>query len=240
VLTEQDHLLIDRHLKGELDDVAARQFSDRLHDPEFNQEVTYRIDLLQALRHQARVMLKEELKSIESRRTEAPRRNSINMRWLAIAASVAFLVTAAYFLLTNNEEQDLYAMYFQPVPNVVAPITKGDDMTTEYNSAFRAYESGDYKKAATLLQGLDQADAAVAFFLAITHMHLDNFPLAANSLDEIAKNNTSPYRRHAQWFQMLAEYRLGEQATTDSLLTIMALETDHPYHTEALDFRLKK
>jgi hypothetical protein len=240
VLTEQDHQLIDRYLKGELDDATQRLFDDRMLDSQFSKEVIYRRDLHQALRHRGRVLLKEELQAIENQSSRVFKRKTINTRWLAVAASVALVVTTVYFLFTNTSEQDLYAEYFQPVPNVVAPITKGGGTNTDYNAAFRAYELGDYDRAVGLLQDLDQSDAAVSFFLAITYMHLDRLQAASSSLNQIAKNDSAPYQRHAQWFLMLAEYRLGATVSSDSLLTILTGEIDHPYHTEAVGFRLKK
>ena len=73
----------------------------------------------------------------------------------SIAASVALLIglgLLGFYLSTPNYES-LYEKNFEPYPNTVFTITRGEGSESLEREAFVAYESGDYTGAVGLLKG---------------------------------------------------------------------------------------
>lgn len=121
---------------------------DRLFetDPEFREEVAFHNDLKTAFSTMERERLKTKLQQFESE-LKAPKQKTYAV-WLAAACILVIVgVGLMTFFNKNTAPSQLYADYFEPYENVVAPITRGKTNETTKKYTFVAYEKKEFEKA---------------------------------------------------------------------------------------------
>jgi len=154
---EINYTEIENYVKGEMNASNRTAFEQRLQaDTNLASEVRFyeevaQVAELQGLFEEAEEEMKTEQKSeakvvpMKKNRQVKPARH-----FMALAASLAVIVIAGIFLWNNMNVggQDHFAQYYQPYPNDIAPITKGDDRPeTTLAEALQAYERKEYAQA---------------------------------------------------------------------------------------------
>ena len=188
-------------------------------DTPLAEELRRRRDLQRAIGMHDATGMKAELRALEARLDDAPakvvplRRNRLRL-WLA-AASVALLVLAGGWLFrqfnTATTPAELYATYYTPYPNALAPVVRGEDDLSPRERAMAAYEVGDYSGAAAQLAALPDANLDSQFYQAISLMGSDRTGEAIQLLERLGAERFA-YQQQAQWYLALA-YLRAEQVT---------------------------
>ncbi|MDG1331179.1 MAG: hypothetical protein P8P74_02540 [Crocinitomicaceae bacterium] len=195
--------LIRRYFKGELSDSERVEVELRqLEDTEFADLMINFKSTQDGIRLAKKDALKERLKEIESQKKPKGR----FMR-IAIAASIAIIFGVGGMILWNqflSSPENLYTEYYEPYPNIYAPITRDGDSLSSLENAFAHYELGEYKKA---LKGFNAEleindNQDVLFYKAITLIQLDKSDQAKNTLSSI-QFEQSNYQAQILWYQSL-------------------------------------
>jgi tetratricopeptide (TPR) repeat protein len=230
-LQEQDHALIEKHLLDRLSTTEQSVFEERMSDSDFKKELDVQRDLMVAFKSEGRAHLKNQLQSFEKNIKGAAKSDStvkINSfrsfsigRILTIAASIAFLLFAGYWLsnLAPSNEQ-LFAQYFSDYPNVVAPIDKGVSDSDPIFKAFQTYELKEYEKALSLISALNVQNETTAFYKGLCELALDHPQKAIAYLDNVKDTSLSIYQA-SLWYKALAFLKLGNTTEAKSLLKIV-------------------
>src|SRR5690554_3925142 len=135
-LTAEEELFFDQLMKS---------------DASFAEAVRFQEQTKIALTLEARDKLKSKLQSYEAKHKQRPR----NRKWLYVAASIIVLIGISMFVFNRQPAHtELYATYFKPYPNTVAPIVRGNESDLDNQEAFVAYENGNYGEAFTLFEAL--------------------------------------------------------------------------------------
>ena len=230
-ISNADQLLIDNYLRNKLSPREHAEFQDRLNHPEFQSALERTRDVQKAIKAQARQDFRSEIKGWD----QQARGRILNMRrFLSIAASILLLVAVFFVFKQQPSNSDLFAQYFEPYPNVVAPLQKsGDSDLTTYERAFQLYESGAYEEATRALDGLDQDDMAVQFYHAVSLLALDKPAEALAELMRLAEVDGNAYEKPSEWFSSLALLKVGQENDARQILTGITADATHPYHRQA-------
>lgn len=148
--------LIEKYIQNRLSAKEKAVFDDLLNnDMTFKEEVTLQTDLKKVIVAEDDAEFKTLLTNLEQQAESTVTQKRLYVKWLA-AASIVLLLGLSYFLTINNKAttNELFASYFKPYRNVVAPIVRSDDFQDEKTLAFMAYEKGEYKTAIMLFSNL--------------------------------------------------------------------------------------
>ncbi|NJC27362.1 tetratricopeptide repeat protein [Neolewinella antarctica] len=161
-----------------------------------------------------------------------PRRNSTS-RWLAIAASVLLLLAAGWFIFEYNSPQSpaqLAQANFTPYENIAFDFVRGADDSIEAD-AFRAYERGNYARAADNL-ALLPASAQRSFYRGQALLAQGKFAEAEPIFLELSQS-TFGLNRHSEYYRAVAQLGLGNVERAEAMLGAIDEQPDHPLRAEA-------
>ena len=209
--------LIERFFEGLLTEAEQDEFDHLFSkDPEFRREVEFQKGLKEIISHHERSKLKKQLRSIEN-----GQRTPVKRQWW-IAAAVTLLVLLSGIWYSQNQKQEpetLFATYFEPYRNVILPIERNGETIDPKARAFYAYEQGNYEEALKAFTGLapEDKDPAVIFFIANTHLALNQSDLAIELLEANLNKIDSLQDRHL-WYLAMAYLNKGDQNNAISQL----------------------
>ena len=207
----QDHDLIEKFLLDQLSSEEKDIFESRLQDPDFSNELEIQADLMAALKSKGRDQIKSDLVEIENRIAKPGAEISqpkIRLgRIFAIAASISIIFFAWYFYQGKTpQEEQLFAKYFEPYPNLVNPIDKSIGQPPSQGDPFRLYELEKYVEAIQQF-GLDTSKSeAVYFYKGLSELALGNASEALSDL-ELIRDKGGTYYTTAQWYKALANLK---------------------------------
>lgn len=145
--------LIEQYFSGQLSNEGFLELKDLLEqDAEFKKEFHAQLEIQQTVAQEKNAFLKDRFAALDQK--SAPK-----TKWYLYAATVAVLIGVGIgylFYTAQPNYQELYAQNFEVYPNVIAPTVRGESQAdkTELVTAFHAYDSKDYAKAATLFEEL--------------------------------------------------------------------------------------
>lgn len=186
-------------------------------DPAFKDAVEFQKKIKLAVRNQERKGLKEFLGQIEKDipatqpAGQRPKSKSIQLWSYLVAATVVLAIAATYILknaVLNSEEpyaQDFYA-YYEPYPNVVEPITRGEEVNPEEleKAAFIAYENGSFEQADSLFsQLIYQRKEYIFFYRGIAKIELEQHDSAKMLFEKYIYSEGMQFRDQAKWYLAL-------------------------------------
>ncbi|HET8809474.1 MAG TPA: hypothetical protein VFM65_04330 [Flavobacteriaceae bacterium] len=193
---------------------------DRLFetDPEFRKEVAFHKDLKTAFSTMERERLKTKLQQFESE-LKAPKQKTYAV-WLAAACILVIVgVGLMTFFNKNSAPSQLYADYFEPYKNVVAPITRGETNETTKKATFVAYEKKEYEKAAKGFRALFE-NTEESYYL----LYQANALMANNQIKEavplLEKHLAfdDKFADKSRWYLALAYLKTKEVEKVEKLL----------------------
>lgn len=228
--------LIERYFEDNLTPQEKLDFDHLMEtDPSFSEEVSFERNTKAAVTLEARKELKTKLQALESENNKKSNRKT----WLSIAAMILVLLGVSMFFLNQNPTADqLYADYFEPYPNTVAPIVRDASQESEEIDAFAAYEQGDYKEAAARFQALSETsdEEYLSFYRAISFMELDQMKEA----EQIFTSTTwsSDYNEKAKWY--LAMNYIQQNKITQAKVLLSEIVKDQSYKHEKAEKLLQK
>lgn len=148
--------LIEKYIQNKLSSKEKVIFDNLLNnDAVFREEVTLRENLKKVARAEDDETFKMLISNIEQQSDGIITKKRSYTKWLA-AASIVLILGLSYFLTTGHKasSNELFASYFKPYRNVVAPIVRSNEFQDKKTVAFMAYEKGEYKTAITLFTNL--------------------------------------------------------------------------------------
>ena len=195
-------------------------------------------------RHRGRRELKSFLSDVEKDLANPPFKSrriwlQPNAPWRPLAAACLLLLVAlaALFWYKNlqpgpTDTATLAMEYFEPYPNVIAPITKSATEATDYERAFQLYEANQLMEARTTL--LTLPDSAEKYF------YLGQIALIeGRSMDALRQlNRISDQHRlsaTAWWFSAIAHLQENDSDQARLLLQRIAQDGSHPYQRRATE-----
>ena len=200
-LTPQEKVLFDNLMKT---------------DPIFEERVTFEEKIKKTITLEERKALKLELQALEN---EKWGKKTTKKQWLYIAASIIVLLgISMFFVNQGNSSEKLYASYFEPYPNTVAPVVRSTSQKDIKNDAFSAYELGNYKKASQLFSELSQQteEEYALFYNAMSLMMTDEIEQATLILADTSWNEE--YSGKSTWYLALCYLKQKETQKSKKLL----------------------
>jgi len=233
-LSEKDNFLIEKRILGQLNEDEQQQFNVRLNDPLFVKELEVQMDVKRAAQSFERDGLRNLMRQQEQDRSPAVR-SIASQRYRRIlawsAAAVLLLIIALLFLLPQApgiSYDSLYTNYYEPFPNIVSPITKGD---SEDLNGYRAYETAEYERAIDFFLRQPDPNYRSRFYLAQSYLASSDFNNAEGLLETLAREDHD-LQIPSQWYLALVYLRKKEPKATIRILKELA-ETTHPLAKKA-------
>lgn len=160
---------------------------------------------------------------IKLQQIEKKSNSFFSKKWL-IAASVLVIVSLSglLFLPSEKSSDELFASYFEPYTNVIAPISRSDKNKSTLEIAFKNYEN---KKYAEALKGLEKSitkenKTALHLYISVTNLKLENTNKAIAILEENL-NDSNTWKDKYLWYLSLAY--LKENKTEKAIETLKKL-----------------
>ena len=236
ILEERHHELIDKFLLQSLNDYEQKEFEQLIKDTDFQAEVLFREDLLVATQTEGRTQLKARLTALEQNATmqntkEAKR---ISMFRVSLAAAAILLIgifMLRFLFIQNIDNETLVAQYFEPYPNVIAPLHRGEAAKDTLSLAMSFYENKDYSNGIALLKQLKQQDETDFY---IAQMLLSSKQYAkANSYFEVLSSHDNRFKAAAEWYGTLCSLSLNKQSLAQQQLTKITQTEGHLFKAKA-------
>ena len=241
---QKDNTLIDRYLRGELDEEQEARYRDRLEKDvlfrELHQEQEW---LFRAFRRKGHEEIREQLKAVDREQREEenslPFMDAVFGRSRTYALGMAavmllLLIAVGFYLYTGFETQNRYMTYYQRYfsPPEYMPAARGG--TASLSQAVEAYNAGLYEKADSYFSVMNHDNALhqVLLYRAITKMRLGQYDSAADLLRDRLSTFPAKQRPEARWYLALCLLRAEKIAEATGHLNIL-LETETPFKREA-------
>jgi hypothetical protein len=238
-LHENDTHLIDQYLTERLTKHEEQLFKARKKDASFQKELERHREISDTIRLKARKNLKSQLQNFDKKLQVdtkvipmSAKKSKVNFRPWLIAASIALAILAVWWIFPTSTP-DYYANYFEPYPNVIAPIQKSEQQTTIEQQAFQAYELKEYDKASTLFQQLESSDTN-RFYEAMIALETEKYTTAVDYLENIIKNPDARFQQTARWYLALAYLKNEQTDKAKILLNEISHSEKHPFQEKAI------
>lgn len=223
---------INRYFEGNLTNAELQQFEEMLqNDTTFAEEVAFHKNVKKAITLNEREALKNKL-----RKLEAPKANSANrIKWLAAACILIFAGILSWFMLYTTSSDDLYAEFYEPYPNTIAPTVRGNDITDDTTKAFRHYDAENYNEALTLFDKIYDSKGKdfALFYKGISLMELKRYDEAVHTFKELNTNrNVSDFSSESQWYLALCYLKTNNNEEAVKILKKTA-EVQSPVQQKA-------
>lgn len=213
--------LLDKFLKNQLTADEQQQWNILLKEDEaFREQAFFEKNAKKALIRSEREELKSFLKSIEIPEEKKP------FRWRAIAASfIGFvaIISIALFLFRDKPSEELYAQYYQPYPNIIAPTVRGEADTSAIAKAFDAYDTENYELSAQLFDRLYESDklSFALLYAGISYLEIEQTKTATQRFILLEAEN-SDLKDAVQWYLSLALLKDDNRKLAEGILNDLA------------------
>ncbi len=215
--------LLYKYFSNQLSDKDRLHFEELLlTDSEFRAAFDYEKGLKLAIKKSQSEKLKSKLasfeKEIQSKKITRHRKSKV-YSW-SIAASIAILIGVSWFgynTFSNPNYNELFDTNYEPYPNTVHLITRGEAHLSEEKKAFIAYESGHYKEAVSLFSTLDQNLNYLDLYMGISYLNIDDTEKAIE-LFRKAETKDHEFKEAANWYLALAYLKNNDEQRAKTVL----------------------
>ena len=151
-----------------------------------------------------RKQLKKQLQDIEDDIPKSIKKSKVN--WLLVASIALIFSLGGYFFFLNSTatNEELFAEYFSPYENVVAPIVRNQKEKTSKEIAFALYENGNYDKAIENFETLKNdtiVDASTLnFYIANAYLQLEKVEKAKTFFLKVLKSKNKEWEQETLWY----------------------------------------
>lgn len=219
---EQDIVMIERYLEGNLEEQERVAFDQRLKtDEEFQQWVTHMESMVNGIKYTGRKNVMKQLAELEANlpevqllEEEQEESNIVAMKpnkfryWAAAAAAIALVLISSLFLLTYNSgqsDQDLFTAYYEPYSGDLS--RSGDeDLVDKRERAYFAYGQGQHERAIPLFEEvIDQEPTSkLRFYLGNAYLSVGEAEKAAQQFKEVLRDSDYPLQDQSRWYLALS------------------------------------
>lgn len=214
--------LLDKLIRGLLTDEEKDQVEQlKAIDPEFRELVDFEMATKEAMKREKAKELKAYLTEVDLQLESKPTSRQIAMRpnlmrYAAIFVAIGALTAVVFWTLNESRQTRAtgsFLSYYEPYPNVVSPITRGEEINPEdiEKAAFLAYERKDYPLADSLFdQILAYRGEYVYFYKGIVKFELEQYDSASNYFDNYLYSDGTQLRDQAKWYMALSHLVNGD------------------------------
>lgn len=231
---------IDKYFSNSLSPKEESEFDDLLHsDDEFKSEVAFAEDVQKVIYKNQRNDLKKVLQNFEQDKPTVKLFN-ISKKWL-VAASILIIVSLGSIFVKNSfypSPEKLFVENYEPYRNIVLPVERGVNSNSIEQSAFVAYENGNYHKAINLFNSVpNNNEQYILFYKSMCYLSLNKTNDAISLLKAIKESDTTlnseiNFNELANWYLALAYLNTGEVREANKQLTLIANDTIAVYKKE--------
>ncbi len=224
-MNSDKEILIQRYFENNLDYHQKQKFEELMAtDPEFNAEVNFQQKVKKAIELKEISSLKSHLQSIDASK-------KISSLWWYAAASVLLLLGITWWISSPGhlKTNQFYTAYFEPYPNVVAPLVRSNQGDEELASrAFAFYDQGLYGESAVAFEQLyrESRENYALLYQAISLMADGHTEKAIPLLEGQDWSEAPTYTSVASWYLALA-YLNNQQASKAEPLLQNVADSDH-------------
>jgi hypothetical protein len=205
-------ILIQKYISGKLSQEALASFTELMkNDAAFAEKVAMHVDMQKAIETNEHEELKIYLQSLDAERTKKTR-SIFNKKWVAIAAVFLLLISITYYqLATDSATDELYATYYEPYPNALYPIIRGNNKG-EKAQVFAAYETGDYEVALKGFKNILKRDydVDIQFYYTMSLLNSGAHEAAYENLQRL-KKETTLFTPQLYWYSALIALKKGDE-----------------------------
>jgi tetratricopeptide (TPR) repeat protein len=214
--------LLDRFIKGSLTADEKLILEELLRsDAEFREEFELQQATREAIIRNKHSEIKAFLGGVEEGLVSSQKVRKIQAKpylW-KVAAGIVLLVAATVLILNLSDTTssapatDSFLSYYTAYPNVVSPITRGEELNPEdlEKAAFVAYESNNYNLSDSLFTKiLPYQTDYVQFYKGISKFELGQYDSAIQYFDNYLYSDGTQLRDQAKWYMALAYLVKGD------------------------------
>ena len=218
--------LIERYYNQDLNYEELAFFNQQLiKDSKFAEEVNQLKFVFEGIDRARSYKLKQEFIEIENQVSKVETASILSFFKKHSYATVLSSVVVAFLLITTviNFDVDnelLYAEYFKPYPNIIAPTTRSVELqNTAVYKAMIQYDSAQYGKAVSqfevLLEGTE-LENEIAFYKSIALLSDGLYEEA--KIELIQMDEFGSFKNQRKWYLALTFVQLGELEEAKVLL----------------------
>ena len=227
MLHENDLMLIEDYLDGELEGDALHAFEQRLKtDPELSNEMQLFKEVNMHLKVAHKEHKKKEWKAILNEAVAPVEKKPENKRrilyFISAAAAVALLFFGVFTLFPGTSSSNQLAQeYWEDSSSFLATsIERGntDTDSQRLSEAFLQYKNNNYESALQILSTLENTNDESELLYAACFFQSDDMPQAIEKLLPLVNNPQSLAKDEAQWYLALAYLKDGQAVASRKLL----------------------
>jgi tetratricopeptide (TPR) repeat protein len=218
--------LKQKYFSSSLTEAETKAFEQLLaSNPEFKAQFELEKDVKSALIAVEKENLKAQFKRFESQNIQTASKIRKTNKFLkyAVAATIIIglsVLSIKYLAPSTTSTDALYAQYYEPYRNIVAPIERNNANKTFEEQVFENYELGNHEEALSGFDTLFNAHETpyVLFYKGISLLQLERYQEAITTFNDYEKIDER-FHDHSTWYRALAYLKTGDTTGAKSLLT---------------------
>lgn len=169
----------------------------------------------------SREELKQRLQQLEAEiqareeYTDIPLTKIRKNNWKVCLLAVLVIGLLGGYLLRDRHDERLFSRYYEPYPNVISYIERGETPPDELKAdALALYENGHYAEALERFESLPSAlqnQPDILFYAGISCIETDQLDKAESYLGEAARQPDRGFTAQAQWYLALIHLKKSER-----------------------------
>lgn len=243
-MKDQDYILFESYLSGELENSDIVQFEQRLEkDLEFNQSfITYKEmssflsnkfkneDASKDFEQNLKKISEAHFNSTKTNRDSKKESTRFNFYKIAMAACVLLFIGLFTF---NQFSKPSYGDFNNYESISLTVRGKQNDLLKKAEEAFNSKDFATANSAFEELLTLDQNNAELKMYSAISYIELNNFPSAEALLNSL-KDGNSAFKNTAIWYLGLSKLKQKKNEECISVLKTIPENADEYEQAKAL------
>lgn len=215
--------MIERYLKGDMNQIEKNDFEDRLrHDAKLAEAFEHTKTAHQFIHQAGRLDLKKKLASFDEEIEQEEKR--VFPMWVKRAISVAAVLLISigiyqFFIKESNTKStgEIYAEYFTGYSGPGVLRNSNQDLP-HWKEATKLYYEKKYEEAIPNFEKAKAPPYASSFYIGLSHMLKDtpNFEEAIGSFNVVLESNNDFFHQ-ALWYKGLSLLKLKEKEKASAI-----------------------
>lgn len=229
---------IERFLDGTMKDKEKAEFEKKIaSDKKLASEVALHQEINNAIKeedvHQFRIKIRSILHN-NSYTTNLRTRVTRFIKY-PIAATILILIGLSLWqLLLNKSSLEVYNMFYKPYQTDIS-TRSGEQLSDKIQLSYLLYQEGDYNASFNILKNYlseNFNDQTAHFYFGMNALELQQYDLAIKELESVAKDLSTPFSIHAQWYLAMIHLKTDQQGMAIKYLRQLA-ESNNFYSERA-------
>lgn len=202
---------IDRYVNDQMNEEERIEFEQRMREHvDLAESVHMHRDVLMGIEYYFLKDLKQDLIKSDQQKPK----NTIR-HYLAIAATILLLAGVGityYFLNAGESSDDLFIAYFEPYPNIVAPVTRSSE-NSSYKEVMQLYEAQEYTEVIPKLNALIKNNPErleLVFYRGISYLGISQPERAAADFKAVIRAGENTFAEPSYWYLGLSQLKMDK------------------------------